>query len=234
MKHIAFVAALAASLALSASAFAQTSNPPPSITVSGEAQVSAPPDVAEIDGGVATDGRTAREASEANAKAMTAVMAALKTLGVAERDIRTSRISIFPQMTQGQGQSAPRIASYRATNHVTVKLRDIAKVAETIDALVAAGANELGGINFTIAEPSKLLDKARADAVADARRKAEIYAQAANVSLGAPLAISEDGAAPPPMPYRMDRAAAKMATPVAPGEQTLRVGVSVTWEIKAK
>src|SRR5262245_52169521 len=103
MKQIAFIAALAASVALSASAFAQTSNPPPSITVSGDAQVSAPPDLAEIDGGVTTEARTAREASEANAKAMTAVMASLKNLGIAERDIRTSRISIFPQMAQGQG-----------------------------------------------------------------------------------------------------------------------------------
>jgi uncharacterized protein YggE len=237
MRHIAFAAALAASLALSVPAYAQTANPPPSITVTGEAQASAPPDLAEIDGGVATEARSAREASEANAKAMTAVMAALKGLGIAERDIRTSRISIFPQMAQGGpgGQGTPRIASYRATNHVAVRLRDIAKVAETIDALVAAGANELGGINFIVSEPSKLLDKARSEAVADARRKAEIYAQAANVTIGAPLAISEDGAAPPPMPYRMDRAAVgKMATPVAPGEQTLRVGVSVTWEIKGK
>lgn len=235
MKLTAVVAALAASVALSASAIAQTPNLPPSVTVTGEAQASAPPDLAEIDGGVATEARTAREASEANAKAMTAVMAALKGLGIAERDVRTSRISIFPQMTQGQGSSAPRIASYRATNHVTVRLRDMTKVAETIDALVAAGANEIGSINFTVSEPSKLLDKARADAIVDARRKAEIYAQAANVTLGSPLAISEDGAAPPPMPYRMDRAAVgKMATPIAPGEQTLRVGVSVTWEIKGK
>jgi uncharacterized protein YggE len=230
MRQIAFVAALAAGIALCESAFAQT--PTPAITVTGEAQASAAPDMAEIDGGVTTEARTAREASEANAKAMTAAMTALKNLGIIERDIRTSRISIYPQMAQGQG--APRITGYRATNRVTVKLRDVAKVAETIDALVGAGANEIGGINFIVSEPSKLLDRARADAVADARRKAEIYAQAAGVTLGAAIAIHEDGASPPPIAYRMDRAAAPIATPVVPGEQTLRIGVSVTWEIKVK
>lgn len=187
--------------------------------------------MAEIDAGVTTEARSAREASEANARAMTAVMAALKNAGIAERDIRTSRLSIFPQTASG-GSSAPRITGYRAGNRVTVRVREIAKVADIVDAAVGAGANELGGIHFVVSEPSKLLDRARADAIADARRKAEIYAQAAGVALGAPLAISEEGSSPPPIAYRMERAAAPMATPVSPGEQTLRMSVSVTWEIK--
>lgn len=191
--------------------------------------------MAEIDAGVTTEGRTARDASEANAKAMTAVMNALKGAGIAERDIRTSRLSIFPQMTSGGNNTAPRITGYRATNRVTVRLRDITKVADVVDATVGAGANEIGGINFIVSEPSKLLDKARSEAIADARRKAEIYAQAAGVVLGNPLAISEDTANPPTPMYRMDRAAAApMSTPVSPGEQTLRMSVNVSWEIKPK
>ena len=87
-----------------------------------------------------------------------------------------------------------QITGYRASNRVTVRIRDIAKVASTIDALVAAGANEIGGINFMVSQESKVLDEARVRALEDARRKAEIYAKAANVRLGTPVSISEDGA----------------------------------------
>ena len=85
----------------------------------------------------------------------------------------------------------PAIAGYRASNRVTVRLHDVAKVANTIDMLVSAGANDIGGITFMVSQASKLLDDARTQAVADARRKAEIYAKAAGVTLGAPLNISE-------------------------------------------
>jgi uncharacterized protein YggE len=209
--------------------------PPPSITVSGEASVSAPPDAAEIEGGVTTEAKTAREASEANARIMNAVIAALKAAGVAEKDIRTARISIYPQTAPARNDP-PRpsqIVGYRAGNSVTIRLRDIAKVAETLDALVAAGANTIGGIQFIISNPSPVLDRARANAVKDARRKAEIYAAAAGVTLGKALAISEAGALPPPpVAMRAMAPGAAASIPVAPGEQTLHVTLSVTWEIK--
>jgi uncharacterized protein len=98
--------------------------------------------------------------------------------------------------------------------------------------LVGAGATDIGGIGFSVSNASKLLDDARGQAVADARRKAEIYAKAAGVTLGAPLGIAEEGA-PGPMPFR--KLAAGMAvspTPVAQGEETLQVTVSVSWAIK--
>jgi uncharacterized protein YggE len=99
--------------------------------------------------------------------------------------------------------------------------------------LVSAGANDIGGINFMVSNASKLLDEARERAVADARRKAEIYARAAGVTLGAPLSISEEGA-PGPVLYRAKVASAGMAVsaPVAQGEETLQVNVSVSWAIK--
>jgi uncharacterized protein len=114
---------------------------------------------------------------------------------------------------------------------VTVRLHDVAKVAGTIDMLVGAGANDIGGINFMVSQASKLLDDARTQAVADARRKAEIYAKAAGVTLGAPLSISEEGA-PGPMPFRKMAGALAVATPVAQGEETLSVTVSMIWAIK--
>ena len=101
-----------------------------------------------------------------------------------------------------------------------------------IDVLVGAGANDIGGINFTVSDASKHLDEAREKAVADARRKAEIYARAAGVSLGEPISISEEGA---PAPLYRGKMAAPMAVgaPVAQGEETLSVTVSVSWAIKA-
>ena len=98
--------------------------------------------------------------------------------------------------------------------------------------LVTAGANDVGNINFTVTQASKLLDEAREKAVADARRKAEIYAKAAGVALGEPLSISEEGS-PGPMPFRkMAVGMAVSPTPVAQGEETLQVSVSVSWAIK--
>jgi len=211
-------------------------NPPPTISVSGEGTVSVPPDLAVVDGGVTTDAKTAREAAEANNAAMAKVLAALKSAGIAEKDMQTSRLSLFPQYAQ-QTRPNPNpgpnvISGYRASNRVTIRVRDVTKVASTIDALVASGANEVGGINFMVTKASQLLDDARSEAVADARRKAEIYAKAAGVKLGAPISISEDsGSAPAPMMLRKMGADAASA-PVAQGEEVLRVNVSVSWEIK--
>jgi uncharacterized protein len=231
MTHrIALAAALAAPL-LAAPALAQTSLPP-MITVSGEATVSAAPDQAQIEAGVATEAKTAREASEANNAAMSKVLLALKGAGIAEKDYQTSRLSLQPQYAPNRSGPSP-VVGYRASNRVTVRVRDVARLASVIDVLVGAGANDIGGINFTVSNASKLLDGAREQAVADARRKAEIYAKAAGVTLGAPLSIAEEGA-PGPVLYRAKVASAGMAVsaPVAQGEETLQVNVSVSWAIR--
>jgi uncharacterized protein YggE len=205
---------------------------PPAISVSGEASVSAPPDLAQIDAGVASDAKTAREAAEANNVAMAKVLQALKTAGIADKDVQTARLSLQPQYAPNRpGQTT--VTGYRASNRVTIKVRDVSKVASMIDTVVGAGANDVGNIYFTVAEPSKLLDEAREKAVADARRKAEIYARAAGVTLGQALSISEDGT-PAPV-FRAKTLAAPMAataTPVAQGEETLSITVTVTWAIK--
>lgn len=223
-------AAVAALAAMPAQARAEAA-PPPTVSVTGEATISVPPDLARIEAGVTTDAKTAREASDANNAAMGKVLLALKSAGIAEKDYQTSRLSLQPQYAN-QNRPGPNVLTgYRATNRVTVKLRDILKVASVIDALTAAGANDIGGINFMVSNASKLLDDARTQAIADARRKAEIYAKAAGVTLGAPLSISEEGS-PGPVMYR--RAAAPMAADLAtaPGEETLRVTVGVSWAIK--
>jgi len=230
MKHrTALAAAALAGALLTAPALAQVI-PPAAISVTGEATVSVPPDLAEINGGVTSEAKTAREASEANNAAMGKVLQALKGAGIEEKDIQTARLSLQPQSAPNRsGPSA--IAGYRASNRVTIRVRDVTKVANAIDTLVGAGANEIGGINFVVSQASKLLDEARERAVADARRKAEIYAKAAGVTLGAPLSISEEGNSAP-VPYRRMAAGMAASAPVAQGEETLAVTVSVSWAIK--
>jgi uncharacterized protein YggE len=233
IRRIPLAIAVAASFA--APAFAQApgqSDFPSAISVSGEASVAAPPDLAQIDAGVASDAKTAREAAEANNAAMTKVLQALKAANFDPKDYQTSQLSLQPQYAPNRSGPSS-VIGYRASNRVSIKVRDVSKVAAAIDTLVGAGANDIGNIYFTVAEPSKLLDEARAKAIADARRKAEIYAKAAGVTLGAPLNISEDGT-PAPM-FRLKTLAAPMqaaGTPVAQGEETLSITVNVTWAIK--
>lgn len=237
MRHLFPLVAALISLAFAALP-ASAQNPPPAISVSGEANVSVAPDLAQVEGGVTSEARTAREASDANNAAMGKVLLALKGAGLDEKDYQTSRLALQPQYAQtGPNRSGPpQITGYRASNRVIIKVRDIAKVANVIDTLVTAGANEIGGINFIVTQASKALDEARTKAVADARRKAEIYAKAAGVTLGDPISIIEEGAAPPPV-FRGKLAApmaANAPTPVAPGEELLSITVNVTWAIKGQ
>jgi hypothetical protein len=231
MKHFSAFAAAFAGL-LAAPALAQTV-PPPAISVTGEATVQVAPDQAQIDGGVANDARTAREASDANNAAMGKVLLALKGAGIDEKDFQTSRLSLQPQYAPNRSGPSP-IVGYRAANRVTIRVRDVSKVANIIDVLVGAGANDIGGINFMVSQASKLLDEAREQAISDARRKAQIYARAAGVTLGEPLAISEQSS---PSPIFRGKVAAGMVAataPVAQGEETLSVTVNVSWAIKPK
>ena len=225
MRRLLLTAVIALAGALPAAA--QPERPPHLITVTGEGEVAIVPDLAIIGAGVTTTGKTAREASESNAKMMTAVMAALNAAGIAERDVQTARLSLHPvRDTKG---NELRITGFQASNQVTVKLRDVAKTADAIDRLVAAGANDISGIQFVVSSPSKPLDEARQTALADARRKAEVYAKAANVTLGAAVSITEEGGAMPG-PVMM-RAVKNAETPVSPGEQIQRISVSVSYEL---
>jgi hypothetical protein len=232
-KPAVLVASLAAIVATTLPATSALADDFPSaISVSGEANVSVAPDLAQIDAGVASDAKSAKEASDANNAAMGKVLLALKGAGIPEKDYQTSRLSLQPQYGQNKSTGASPVVGFRASSRVTVKIRDVAKVAGIIDALVGAGANDIGNISFEVTQASKLLDDAREQAVADARRKAEIYAKATGVTLGAPLSVSEGGAPVPLFKARM--AMAPMAAPaaVAPGEETLSVTVNVSWAIK--
>jgi len=198
------------------------------VTVTGEATVAIAPDMATIRVGVTSQGKSAREASETNGKQMTGVLAALKGAGIADRDVQTSSLSLQPQYDPNKSGAA-RLLGFQATNQVTVKIRAIDTLPDVLDRAIGAGANEMSGIEFVVSEQSKLLDQARTEAIADARRKAELYAKAAGAKVGAVVAITEEGSAPPP---RLMQAMRAGAAPVAPGEQTLRAVVTVSYELK--
>src|SRR5215510_16435604 len=118
MMKLLFPLAAVASLAL-VGAPASAQNPPPAISVSGEANVSVAPDLAQVEGGVTSDAKTAREASEANNAAMGKVLLALKGAGIDGKDYQTSRLSLQPQFaTPSKGSERPGIVSFRASNRV--------------------------------------------------------------------------------------------------------------------
>jgi len=206
--------------------------PPARVIVGGDGSVTVPPDSAEITSGVTTTAKTAKEATDANSKQMAAVNAALQNAGVAQNDIQTSRFSVAPVYGPPQQNSAPKLTGYSVSNQLSIRIRQLPKVGEILDSLIAAGATDAGSVQFLHSDTSKALDQARQAAVADARRKAEIYAQAAGLTLGSVAWITEEPAYAPPSPMggvRMFSAGAPV--PIAAGEDTLRVRITVGFEI---
>jgi uncharacterized protein YggE len=223
------VAWLMAAMLMAPVAQAAAESPEHAITVSGEATLGVAPDLATINAGVTSRAKTAREASDANNKAMQKVLAALHEGGLADRDVRTEYLSLQP-LREDVRNAPDRIVGFQASNTVSVRVRDVARLGAVLDRVIASGANEISGISFSVSDQSKRLDEARAAAVADARRKAEVLAMAAGVGLGRAIRIVEDGGHAP-VPY-MVRAAAAPSAAIATGEQTLRASVSVTFELK--
>jgi uncharacterized protein YggE len=203
------------------------------LSVSAEGKSEARPDMATINLGVITEGQTASAALAETARRMTALNAALRRAGIAERDIQTSNVSVYPQQQYVEGQQ-PRITGYQANNSVSVKVRNIDNTGRVIDAAVAAGGNTVNGVSFSHADPDAQLDIARRAAIAEARRRAELYANALGLSVQRIVAVQEGGGYAPPMPVALERFAAQdgAATPVAPGEIETRVSVSVTFELR--
>ena len=190
------------------------------------------PDIAEIGAGVVTQAPDAGAAMAENARRMTAVIAALKAAGVADRDIRTASLSLNPQYRYDNGKP-PVLTGYQASNRVNVRFRDMSRTGRIVDTLVAQGANQIDGPNLAVDHPETALDEARAQAVATARARAELYARAAGLHVKRILSISEAQAdtTRPPVPMAMMARAEKADTPVAAGEQTLGVTLNVAFEL---
>ena len=203
---------------------------PRRITVSGRAEAEAVPDIATLSIGVETEARTPGEALSENAERMTAVMARLKEAGIDDRDLRTSQLGIWPIFAE-RGQPRETVG-YRASNQLTVTIRDIDRLGTLLDQAVADGANSVNGPTFSIADPEPLLAAARDAAVKDAIAKAERMAAAAGVELGEVISISEASGAMPILPRQMRAEAMAAATPIAPGETTIAASVTMTFGLK--
>lgn len=239
MRLFALLAPLALSVAFASPALAQQFSEPGLLTVAGRGEVSVAPDTAFINSGVTTQGATAREALDANSAAMTQLIQTLKDAGIEARDIQTSGFSVNPNYVYTDArdengyQLPPKIAGYQVFNTVTVRVRTLDNLGAVLDKAVTVGANTINGISFTVADPSAQLDQARATALRDARRKAEVYASAGTFELGELRLISETPSYGTPQPMAQtamyDRAEASV--PVESGELTYSIDVQVSWEI---
>jgi uncharacterized protein len=226
-----------AAVAIFVAPCAQAQQPPAPaearVIVIGEGSVHVASDYAQIRGGVTTKGKTVKEATDANSKVMAAITAALLSAGIAQSDIQTAQFSIQPVYAPPQPQTEPKLVGYSVSNQITVTVRALGKVSDTLDRMVDAGATDVGNVSFLHSDPAKALDQAREAAVADARRKAELYARIAGFTLGRVAWLTEDTGMMPPVATPMFRAQASMAAPVpiSAGEDTLRVQITVGYDI---
>ncbi len=202
-----------------------------SITVTASGSVSAVPDIARITSGVATEAPVARDAVARNSDAMKKIIAGLKSSGIDEKDIQTTSFHIEPRYTRAREGEASVIDGYRVTNQVQVVVRNLDKLGEVLDRLVGLGANEMAGLSFDVSQAEKIRDDARKEAVANAQRRAKLYADAAGVELGEVLKIDEGGDTGP-RPIFAGRALKAEAVPIERGSETLEATVSVTWALK--
>lgn len=209
----------------------------PRIIVSGEGEAAVAPDMAVLSLSVMREAKTAREALDANNSAMAEVIDAIKKFGVADRDLQTAGLQIMPRYNytnNPDGTQQADLVAYQVVNTLTVRVRDIGKTGEILDKSVSLGVNQGGSIVFTNDDPSATVTEARKNAVAEAKAKAETLAQAAGVSLGRILEITDQTYGVQPMPIEakaFDRAMAA-AVPIQAGENSYRVQVNITYELK--
>jgi uncharacterized protein len=201
------------------------------ITATGE--VTRVPDIAIISAGVVSRAPTATGALQDSANRMNRVLAALKSAGVADRDVQTSNVNLNPEYRYPQNQ-APQLVAYTASNSITVRFRDIRNAGKILDALVREGANQINGPTLTIDKPEAALDEARAKAIALGRARADLYARSLGMRVVRVVSVDESGGSnsvPPPMPM-MARAYESAQTKIEPGEQKLQVNLAMVFELQ--
>lgn len=205
------------------------------ISVTGEGEATASPDMATIETGVVTQAKTAEEALEANNEQMEQIMDALAEYRIAQKDIQTSNFNVNPVYKHDrQSGREPEVVAYRVQNQVQVHVRELSRLGDVLDELVQAGSNRISGIRFGVDDETGLLNQARSRAVRDAKSRADVYAQAAGVEVGRVLQISEQPVhVPRPQQLSMQAARAEASrVPVATGEQEFRVTVHVVYELQ--
>jgi hypothetical protein len=200
------------------------------ITVIGQGEVQGKPDTANVQIGVETSAPTTNAALSQNNMQVTTIISRLMELGIAEADIQTSNFNIHP----AYDDNGREITGYNVSNNVSVTIRNLEQAGTLLDEVVQVGANRIYGINFSVADPSMLLEQARIQAIANARSRAEAMAQANGLSVGEVLIISENIGSAPPMPMGrggMPAAEQAASVPVQAGEQVFNASVQVTFAL---
>jgi uncharacterized protein YggE len=208
------------------------------LSIAGNAETHAVPDAALVSAGVVSEGDTAAAALKANSAALAKVVDAIRSSGIEGKDLQTSGLALQARYYRPEKPSPtdrPRIVGYTAANQVALRVRDLAKLGDLLDKVTVAGANRIDGIEFIVSNQEALLDEARRKAVADAKDKADLYAQAGGFALGKVMSLAEENVpSPHPMARAVPSGLASMASapvPVEAGEMTLSVRVRVVWSL---
>ena len=205
--------------------------PDRTISVGGTGTITLVPDVADLHVGVVIQRPKVRDARDAAAAAMQGVVKALLAAGIAERDIQTTTLSLTP-VYQYPTNASPRITGYEMRNGVVATIRNLDKIADAIDGALTSGATTLDGITFRVDDPTAAEAQARAQAMKNARVKADALAGAAGVTIVGIASISETSSpAPWPVMYAAGAAKDAAATPVLAGTSDVTVTVSVVYLI---
>lgn len=237
MRRIALILLL-----IPATAVAQqpTADEPRTLTVVGTGTVEREPERAVVMLAVESEAPTAREASQANAELMDAVIAAIRDADIPEGDVRTVSYQLNPVYRRPPTEQGgtPEIGSYRAVNMVQVTVDDLDRLGRVIDTAIAAGANRVASLSFQLRDHDSARRAALEEAVANARAEAEAVASASDQRLGEPLSISTSMSRPipPPRPMAMDmvQARAEVDTPIETGSLTVTATVNIVYELVAR
>ena len=201
------------------------------VSVSATGSVAAEPDIAYVTAGVVAEAETAKEAIARNSAAMSKVISALKGAGIAVKDLQTTSLNVEPRYTQAKDGKAATIQGYRVSNQVRLTVRDVKKLGDVLDQAIAAGANQIHRISFDVANAETIKDEARKQAMANARRRAELYVAAAGAKLGPVMRISESVNEVSARESVSPRAMAA-SIPIESGTRVLEVEVHVTYALQ--
>ena len=202
------------------------------INLSAFGEVNLVPDIANLTLGVSATAPTAAEALRANAERMNRVVAALTAAGLPARDIQTTQLNLSPQYANEANQPQ-RLTGYQVSNQVEVVVRELPKLGRVIDAVVAAGADNIGQLSYGLANPGAAENAARVAAVKALDDKAALYANATGYRIGRLVNLSEGGGyrPGPPMPMMAMAVRSEASTPVEAGEVKVRVDVTGVFEL---
>lgn len=213
--------------------------PAKTITVSAEGKTTATPDMAEISFSVVSQGQNPQTLTSNNTDKMNAVLQFVSSQNIASSDIATTGYDLQPNYQYDKDTQANFITGYTLTQTVSIKVRNLTSVASVLGGLAPLGVNQIGGVNFTFADPDSFLSVARANAINKAEMKARQMAQDSGTSLGRVVNVSENGTTPPPQPIFMNAsglagsAVRDSATPnVQPGSQDVTDDVTITYALR--